>query len=254
MKNCGVLFLSILFVLSFSDVMYAQTDQTEKTDKEILEEYEQWSAMKDDWPNLNRYRQANLELGQPGTGEQRVVFMGNSITEGWSDHYPEFFEGKPYINRGIGGQTTPQMLVRFRQDVIHLQPDIVVILAGTNDIAGNTGPATLDMIADNLFSMADLADAHGMRVILSSVLPVYDYPWRPGLEPARKIMDLNRMIRSFTEEKGFYYLDYFTSTADERNGMKEHLAYDGVHPNREGYILMSKLADEAIKTVLESQP
>jgi len=254
MKNYGVLFLSILFVISFSDVMYAQTDQTEKTDQEILEEYERWSAMKDDWANLDRYRQANKVLGPPAEDENRIVFMGNSITEGWSDHYPEFFEGKPYINRGIGGQTTPQMLVRFRQDVIHLQPDIVVILAGTNDIAGNTGPATLDMIADNLFSMAELADAHGMRVILSSVLPVYDYPWHPGLEPARKIMDLNRMIRSFTEEKGFYYLDYFTSTADERNGMKEHLAYDGVHPNREGYILMSKLADEAIKTVLESQP
>src|ERR1043165_2868804 len=135
-----------------------------------------------DWANLARYRSANAELAPPKPDEHRVVFMGNSITEEWAPRFAEQFPGKPYVGRGIRGQTTPQMLVRFRQDVVALKPAVVVLLAGTNDIAGNTGPSTLEMIEDNLISMTEIAKANGIRVVLSSVLPVFDYPWRPGLE------------------------------------------------------------------------
>ena len=144
-----------------------------------------------DWPNLAKYRDDNAKLAAPTPNENRVVFYGNSITEVWAQHFPEMFPGKPYIGRGISGQTTPQMLIRFRQDVVALKPKVVVILAGTNDIAGNTGPSTIEMIEDNLMSMTEIAKANGIRVVLSSVLPVYDYAWRPGLEPAPKILALN---------------------------------------------------------------
>lgn len=145
-----------------------------------------------DWANLKQFQNDNAALGAPAKGEKRVVFMGNSITIGWLNNCPEFFKDRPYINRGISGQTTPQMLLRFRQDVIDLQPKAVVILAGTNDIAGNTGPSTLEMIEDNLASMAQLAKANGIKVILCSVLPAFDYPWRPGMEPNVKIPELNK--------------------------------------------------------------
>ena len=207
-----------------------------------------------DWPNLNRYRAENALVGQPDNSDKRVVFMGNSITQGWIEKRPEFFAKNPYINRGISGQTTPQMLIRFRQDVIALQPKVVVILAGTNDIAGNTGPSTLEMIEDNLASMAELANANGIRVVLSSVLPVLDYPWKPGLEPAEKIVTLNGWIRSYCQKKGFIYLDYFTPMADERHGMKKELTYDGVHANVEGYKIMEPLVQEAIKQALKHKP
>lgn len=207
-----------------------------------------------DWPNLNRYRAENAQLGNPDKSEKRVVFMGNSITQGWKDARPEFFNKNPYICRGISGQTTPQMLVRFRQDVISLHPKVVVILAGTNDIAGNTGPSTLDMVEDNLASMAELANANGIRVVLSSVLPVYDYPWKQGLQPAEKIVTLNAWIKKYCEEKGFIYLDYFTPMADELHGMKAELTYDGVHANVEGYKVMEPLAQEAIRQALKHKP
>src|SRR5205814_4978202 len=161
----------------------------------------------------------------------RVVFIGNSITDGWAKYFPTEFPGKPYVGRGIGGQTTPQMLVRFRQDVIALRPRVVVILAGTNDIAGNTGPSTLEMIEDNLASMAELARANGIRVVLASVLPVFDYPWRRGLEPAPKIVALNAWIKAYAERVGATYVDFHGAMADERNGMKSGLSSDGVHPN-----------------------
>ena len=151
-----------------------------------------------DWPDLSRFQEANAQVEVPVEDENRVVFMGNSITIGWLNNRPGFFEGKPYINRGISGQTTPQMLIRFRQDVIDLQPKVVVILAGTNDIAGNTGPSTLDMIVDNIKGMAEMAQANGIKVILCSTLPAYDYPWKPGLEPAPKIIALNKMIKNKT--------------------------------------------------------
>ena len=199
-----------------------------------------------DWAQLGHFDTANKELPDAKTNENRVVFMGNSITIGWSHHQPEFFEGKPYVNRGISGQTTPQMLVRFRQDVIDLKPKVVVILAGTNDIAGNTGPSTLQMIADNIMSMAELAEANGIKVVLCSVLPAYDYPWRKGLMPNEKIPALNTMIKSYVNSKGLVYLDYFSAMTDGKNGLREDLGSDGVHPNKKGYELMAPLAEKAI--------
>jgi lysophospholipase L1-like esterase len=204
-----------------------------------------------DWPGLARYRDANLTLGAPRSGEQRVVFMGNSITEGFALYFATLFPGKPYIGRGISGQTTPQMLVRFRQDVIALQPVVAVILAGTNDIAGNTGPSTLEMIEDNIASMAELAQANGIKVVLSSVLPVFDYPWKPGLEPAPKIVALNRWIKAWAERHGAVFLDYHSVMADERQGMRREFAEDGVHPNEAGYRVMAPLAERAIAEALK---
>ena len=203
-----------------------------------------------DWANLERFRTANAALKLPVNGEDRVVFLGNSITQGWIEKRPEFFSSHSYLNRGISGQTTPQMLIRFRQDVIALQPKVVVILAGTNDIAGNTGPSTLEMIEDNLSSMAELAAANDIQVVLSSVLPVFDYPWKPGLKPADKIVSLNAWIKQYCEKNGFVYLDYFTSMADERNGMKANLTIDGVHANVAGYKIMEPLVEAAIQIAL----
>jgi lysophospholipase L1-like esterase len=203
-----------------------------------------------DFAGLARYAQADSQLPPAAPGEQRVVFMGNSITDSWAKYFPAMFPGKPYIGRGISGQTTPQMLLRFRQDVIELHPSVVVILAGTNDIAGNTGPSTLEMIEGNLASMADLARANGIRVVLSSVLPVYDYPWKRGLEPAPTIVALNRWIRDYAERTGGVYLDYWSAMSDERQGMKAALTIDGVHPNEAGYAVMAPLAEAAIAEAL----
>ena len=200
-----------------------------------------------DWANLAKYRDSNAVLGAPNPGENRVVFMGNSITEGWKKYW---FAGKPYVNRGIGGQTTPQMLVRFRQDVIALRPKVVVILAGTNDIAGNTGPSTIEMIEDNLAGMTELAMAHGIRVVLCSVLPVYDYPWRPGLEPAPKIVALNAWMRRYSDSTGNVYVDYHGAMKDARDGMRAELATDGVHPNEAGYRVMVPLVEAGIAEAL----
>jgi len=206
--------------------------------------------LRTDWAYLERYRADNAALGPPRPGEQRVVFMGNSITEGWAKYFAAMFPGKPYVGRGISGQTTPQMLVRFRQDVIALKPAVVVILGGTNDIAGNTGPSTLEMIEDNLASMAELARANGIAVVLSSVLPVYDYPWKPGLEPAPKIVALNAWMKHYASTHGAVYLDYHSAMADERQGMKAELASDGVHPTEAGYRVMAPLAERAIAEAL----
>ena len=206
-----------------------------------------------DWANTARFKDENAKLTPPAKGENRVVFMGNSITEGWIRTHPDFFAGKPYVNRGISGQTTPQMLVRFRPDVINLKPALVVILAGTNDIAGNTGPSTLEMIMDNLISMAELAKANNIKVVLSSVLPAFDYPWKPGLQPAEKIASLNAMIKSYADKNGIVYIDYFSSMADERKGLKKELSGDGVHPNDAGYKLMEPLVETAIKKALNQK-
>lgn len=205
-----------------------------------------------DWPDLNHFKEANEKLDAPTEEEDRVVFMGNSITIGWLKTRPDFFEGKPYVNRGISGQTTPQMLLRFRQDVIELKPKVVVILAGTNDIAGNTGPSTLDMISDNIISMAELARANGIKVVLSSTLPAYDYPWKPGMEPAKKIVALNQMIKTYADLNNIIYLDYFSAMTDERNGLPEKYAHDGVHPTAEGYKVMEPMVEMAISEALNS--
>jgi lysophospholipase L1-like esterase len=203
-----------------------------------------------DWPGLARYRPANAALGAPRPGEQRVVFYGNSITDSWAKYFPVQFPGKPYVGRGISGQTTPQLLVRFRQDVIDLQPSVVVILAGTNDIAGNTGPATQAMIQDNLSSMVELAQANRIRVVLASVLPAYDYPWKPGLQPAAKIVALNEWLRRYAAEHDVVHLDYWSAMADERQGLRAGLTTDGVHPNEQGYQVMAPLAEQAIERAL----
>ena len=207
-----------------------------------------------DWANLGRYREANARLGAPAPGENRVVFMGNSITDAWAPHFDSLFAGKPYIGRGISGQTTPQMLVRFRQDVIDLHPRVVVILAGTNDIAGNTGPSTLEMIEDNLASMTELAQANGIRVVLASVLPAADYPWRPGLNPGPKIVTLNRWIRDYAAGHHAVYLDFHSAMADSNLGLPKNLAYDGVHPTMEGYRVMAPLTERAIDEALHGAP
>lgn len=203
-----------------------------------------------DWANLNKYKLDNESVGLPAANEGRIVFMGNSITEGWSKLCPEFFKGKPYINRGISGQTTPQMLIRFRQDVINLQPKIVIILGGTNDIAENTGPSTLEMVMDNLKSMSEIASENDIKVILASVLPAFDYPWNPGLNSNIKIPKLNEMIKNYCKVNSITYLDYFSGMTDGNNGLKPELTYDGVHPNEAGYKVMQPLVEDAISKAL----
>ncbi len=203
-----------------------------------------------DFANLKRFQQENKKLSAPKATENRVVFMGNSITEGWGKVDPGFFEGKPYINRGISGQTTPQMVLRFQQDVVDLKPKVVVILAGTNDIAGNTGPMTLEQSRDNIIAMTQLAKANGIKVVISSIIPAFDYPWKPGLEPAGKIVAVNKMLKEYASKNKIVYLDYFSAMADERNGLRKGLGDDGVHPNLEGYRIMAPLAEKAIAEAL----
>jgi lysophospholipase L1-like esterase len=201
-----------------------------------------------DWPSLAKYRDDDAKLGPPAKGESRVVFLGDSITEFWalSDSFPS----KPYVNRGISGQTTPQILLRFRQDVIALKPKVVVILAGTNDIAENTGPITLGAIEDNLASMVDLAKRNGIRVILSSLVPAFQYPWRPDLAPVEEIRALNDWMKDYATKEGLVFLDYHSAMANDKRGLKAELSEDGVHPNKAGYAVMAPLAEKAIAAVL----
>lgn len=201
-----------------------------------------------DWPNLAKYRDDDDKLGPPAKEESRVVFLGDSITEFWS--LSGSFPGKPYINRGISGQTTPQILLRFRQDVIALQPKVVVILAGTNDIAENTGPITLAAIEDNLKSMVDLAKRNGIRVVFSALVPALQYPWRPDLAPVEKIRALNDWMKGYAAKEGLIFLDYHSAMANDKRGLKAELSEDGVHPNKAGYALMAPLAEKAIAAAL----
>lgn len=204
----------------------------------------------EDWANLSRYSKANAELPAPAANENRVVFMGNSITEGWVRWHGEFFDKNAYIGRGISGQTTAQMLLRFRPDVIDLQPKVVVIHAGTNDIAANRGPQTLEQIAGNIFSMAELAKSNGIKVVLASLLPASSYGWRPAIDPADKIIALNGMIRAYAEANDILYLDYYSAMVNNEKGLKKEYGRDSVHPNIEGYKVMEELAQKAIKKVL----
>ena len=204
---------------------------------------------------IDRFRSANEALGPPAAGESRVVFMGNSITESWPKHSPEFFSSGQYIARGVSGQTSPQMLLRFKTDVIALQPDVVVILAGTNDIAQNTGFTPNEIILENIEAMAELASYHGIQVLLASVLPASDFPWKPGLHPADKIKVLNQMIKGYAEEEGFGYVDYYSALVDEYGGLKVPdytSATDLVHPNKAGYAVMEKLVEDAIQVAISS--
>jgi lysophospholipase L1-like esterase len=212
-----------------------------------------------DWPALARYREENRKTAAPAKNEERVVFMGDSITDGW--HNPSnggFFPGKPYVNRGISGQTTPQMLIRFRPDVIELKPKVVVILAGTNDIAGNTGPMTLAAIEANLTSMAELATTNGIRVVFASLLPVSDYEVRDGKpinqtvrRPPAQILALNKWMKEFTQAHHLVYLDYFSAMVDDKGFLKDELSNDGLHPNAQGYAVMNPLAEAAIAASLK---
>jgi lysophospholipase L1-like esterase len=207
-----------------------------------------------------RYREANGKIAAPARDEQRVVFMGDSITDAWDDpKYGGFFPGKPYIDRGISGQTTPQMLIRFRGDVIALKPKVVLILAGTNDIAGNTGPMTLEAIEDNLTSMAELASFNKIRVVFSSLLPISDYEKtkegkpiiRSVQRPPEQIKALNQWMKNYADANGLTYLDYFSAMADDKGFLKDELSEDGLHPNQKGYDVMAPLAESAITAALK---
>lgn len=204
-----------------------------------------------DWPDLRRYRSQNEQLSAISSKEPRVVFMGNSITDGWINASPEFFSKNNYIDRGISGQTTPQMLIRFRQDVIDLKPKVVVILAGINDIAGNTGPSSVEMIEDNLESMAQLAKVNGIKVVMCSILPAYSFPWRPGINPIEKIVEVNEWMKKFAVKNNFVYCNYYDAMVDERKGLPANLSKDGVHPTEEGYQIMQPLVQKAIEKALK---
>ncbi len=210
-------------------------------------------AKLNDWPQLQRYAAANAALPAPDPTQPRVVFYGDSITDSWGRQPDtgDFFPGKPYINRGISGQTTPQMLVRFQQDVVHLHPAAVLILAGTNDIAGNTGPSTPQMMEDNYTSMADIARASGIKVILASITPAYNYPWKPGIDPVPTIREVNAWLKDYCAKQGLTYLDYYSAMSDEKGAMKPGLAKDGVHPTAQGYAIMGPLAEAAIAKTLQ---
>ena len=201
------------------------------------------------WANFEQFKNENDKLSRLKNGEERVVFLGNSITIGWQETHPEFFENKTYVNRGISGQTTPQMLVRFYADVIDIQATTVVILAGTNDIAGNTGPMSIDMILNNIKSMTDIALANNVKVILCSVLPAYDYPWSPNKNPNIKIPKLNSKIKKYAIETGVHYLDYFKALDNGNNGINKEFSYDGVHLTLEGYKVLEPLVENALKKV-----
>ena len=222
-----------------------------------LDDYRNSKAalLRDDFGELSRYREANAALKPPAAGEKRVVFFGDSITDIWP--IAKYFPGKPYINRGIGGQTTPQMLIRFRDDVINLKPAAVVILAGTNDIAGNTGAMTLEEIEGNYASLAELARASHIQVVLSSILPIHNYTPRSELFFAQrspeKIRELNRWLRDYCASTNCVYLDYFSPMVDPTGLLKKELAEDGLHPNPDGYAIMAPLAEAAIQKALSSK-
>jgi len=231
MKNIFTCFCLLLFVFQFS--IYGQNNN-------------------EDWPNLKKYAKADEELGMPKAGENRVIFMGNSITESWGNIDSSFFIDNGYIDRGISGQTSSQMLLRFRQDVINLKPAVVVILAGTNDIAENTGPISLKDVLGNIISMTQLAEANNIKVILCSVLPAIDFWWHHGLQPADKIIKLNSMIKSYCESKNIPYVDYYSKMVDEEKGLDKKFTKDGVHPTLAGYEIMDEVIEKGIKVLIDS--
>ena len=201
-----------------------------------------------DWAHLKKYEQSNSELKKINEPD-RVVFMGNSITEGWSNFNKDFFINNPFVNRGIGGQTTPQMLIRFKPDVVNLNPKAVVILAGINDIAENTGPVTIENIAENIISMSEIAKANEIKVFICSTLPAIDFPWSPGMDPGPKVVKLNSILKNYCNSNNIPYFDYFSAMSDEKGGLKvpEYTtAEDLVHPNLAGYKVMEKIILKAL--------
>lgn len=213
-------------------------------------EYQNWNRQKNDWPNFMRYREANAALPAPKANEKRVLFMGDSITDGWIRSSPDFFSNNSYIDRGISGQTTPQMLVRFRADVVALKPKVVVLLCGINDIAGNTGLSTQEMIQDNIASMCEIATANKIKVVLSSVLPANAFPWNKNVMPADQVIALNTWIKSYAAQHKHIYLNYYDALVDDKKGMKAEYAADGIHPTKAGYAIMEPLAKQAIAAAL----
>ena len=250
---------SLFFLAAFAVAIFSQTTSPTSDPNPDKTRADRLQARLNDFANLARYRDANAKLAPPAKGENRVVFMGDSITDGWklNEHFP----GQPYVNRGISGQTTPQMLLRFRPDVIDLNPKVVVILAGTNDISGNTGPTTLETIESNLTSMVELAQTNGVTVVLATVMPVSDYnkdrTGNPIIQTVRRppaqINALNAWIKKFSSERGLVYLDYFTPMADDKGLLKEDIANDGLHPNAKGYELIKPLAESAIAAALKKK-
>jgi len=247
----GIIFLICILAMNTA----AQQPASNETAAQRLETWKQSRAAlyMNEFGELGRYREANAKLAPPAAGEKRVVFFGDSITDGWE--LAKYFPGKPYVNRGISAQTTSQMLVRFRQDVIDLQPKAVVILAGTNDIAGNSGPIALPDIEANLASMTDLAKAHHIAVVLSSVTPVHDFTAESkdffAMRPQSEILELNAWTRNYCAENGCVYLDYFSAMVDKDGMMKRELADDGLHPNPTGYAVMVPLVNAAIEKALK---
>jgi len=247
--------LSIFVLILSSPIIALAQDQSSANDspEAMRQQIERMQRRLQDWPQLSRYTEANAIVPGPEKSENRVVFMGDSITDIWK--LPEYFPGKPYINRGISGQTTPQMLIRFRPDVIALKPRVVLILAGTNDIAGNTGPMTVEMIENNYKSMAELAKANGIKIIFASVLPIHDYG-RTKVSERRspeQILKLNEWLKGYCKANGHIYLDYFSKMVDEKGMLKAELANDGLHPNAEGYKVMAPLAESAIQQALRKK-
>ena len=226
-------------------------DPTEMLERQVAAQ----RRLLNDWAGLTRYGSENTELRPPAPGEQRVVFLGDDITEQWGRGSAKFFPGKPYLNRGIGGQTTPQMLVRFRQDVISLKPKVVVILAGSNDLAGFAGPATQPMIAENFISMAELAKANGIRVVLSSITPVCDCAGRRQTlaRPVGKIMGVNEWLKDYADESGSVYLDYYSALA-EGHSLKKEFTKEGLLLNDAAYEVMAPLAERAITQAIAKEP
>ena len=234
----------LLFVVSLSFAQQTDTSKRAVPATTVKEDFQ------DDWADLHHYAAKNAALPAPARGDKRVVFLGSSIFERWPVLMPEFFENKNYVDRGVSGQIAPQLLIRFRQDVIDLKPKAVIILAGSNDIAANRGHITMESIMDNIKSMAELAKRHHIKAILCAYLPVFEYPWRKGIEPAGKIITLNKLIEAYAKEKHLVLLDYFTPLADSRNGQKPELTLDGVHPNAAGYKIMAEVTEAAIKKAL----
>ncbi len=225
--------------------------QAQKTDS--LSNKPQKENFADDWAALTKYQKENELLPPPSRKEKRVVFLGSSIFEFWKQKDPEYFNNNSYLDRGISGQISPQLLIRFRQDVINLKPKVVIILAGSNDISGNTGHVTNEKIMNNIKSMAELARLHHIKVILCKYLPVYQYPWNKSIEPAEIIVSLNEMIAAYANEKNYTVLDYWTPLVDERKGQRPELTVDGVHPNLAGYKIMEGVTDAAIKKALKNR-
>ena len=255
MKMKYLLIFTLVLLPAFASAQTPAATATPTYD-ELKARMERFEARLTDWPNLKRYAEANSKLAAPAKGEDRVVFMGDSITDGWK--LQEYFPGKPYVNRGISGQTTPQMLVRFQPDVIALKPKVVVILAGTNDIAGNTGPMSLETIENNYRAMAELAKANGIKVVFSSILPISDYNKnaqdqqivRSVQRKPELILALNKWLKDYAAANKHVYLDYFSATADDKGFLKADLANDGLHPHAGGYKLMAPLAQKAIDAAL----